>query len=51
MFMVLKTRQQAQNGVAYAKPHITEPRLNYSFGSPRNGILNKPIRNHLISTS
>ena len=25
---VLKTRQQAKNGVAYAKPHFTKPRLH-----------------------
>ena len=50
---VLKTRQQAKNGVVYAKPHFTKPRLNlnYSFGSRRNGILNHSIRNPLISTS
>ena len=43
--------QQAPSGVVYAKPHITKLRLNYSFGSPRNEILNQVIRNHLISTS
>ena len=35
MIKVLKkkkqTRQQAQNGIAYAKPHFTKSRLNYSF--------------------
>lgn len=38
---VLKTRQQAWNGVTSAKLHVTKPRLNtwlnYSFSSPRNG--------------
>ena len=31
---LLKTRQQAPNGVTYAKPHVTKLRLNYGFGSP-----------------
>ena len=39
-YHMLKTRQQAQNGVTHAKPHITKLKLNYSFSSPRNGILN-----------
>lgn len=39
------------NGVASAKPHITKPRLNHSFSSPRNGILSQSIRNRLASTS
>lgn len=30
-FPLLKTKQ-AQNGVTYAKPHITRLQLNYSFG-------------------
>ena len=42
-------KQQSQNGVAYAKPHITKPRLNYSFSSSRNGILNQSIRSCLNS--
>ena len=46
-----QTRQQVQNGVAYAKPHITKPRLNYSFGFPRYGLLHQSIMNHLLSTS
>ena len=25
---MLKARQQAQYGVAYAKPHVTKPKLN-----------------------
>lgn len=46
-FLPLKTRQQASNGVIYAKP--TKPRLtNYDFTSPRNGILNHSLRNCLI---
>ena len=28
-----------------------KPRLNYSFGSPKNGVLNQSIRTCLISTS
>ena len=49
---LLKTRQQAQNGVTYAQPHITKLRLNsHSFGSPRNEILNCSSRNHLMSSS
>ena len=52
-FPVLKTRQHAQYGVAYANPYITKPRLNLvnGFSCPRNGILNQSMRNHLISTS
>ena len=34
----------------FAKHHVTKPRLNYSFGFPRNGILSQSIRNCLIST-
>lgn len=30
------------------KPHIPQPRFNYNFGSPENGILNQSIRNQLI---
>lgn len=41
---LFKTRQQAQNVVAYAKPHITKPRL--SFGSPRNRNLSQSVRDH-----
>lgn len=44
--LLLKTRQQAHNRVAYAKCH-----LNYSLGSPRNWILNQSMRNCLISYS
>lgn len=36
---MIKERQLSQNGVTYAKPLITKPRLNSSFGSPRNRIL------------
>ena len=32
--LVLKTT--GQNGITYAKPHISKPRLNYSYGSLRN---------------
>lgn len=38
-FPMLKTRQQTQTGVTYAKPHITKQRLNCNFSSPRSGIL------------
>ena len=50
-FPFLKTRQQAPNGVTYAKPHITKPRLNCSFTSPGNGTLHQSIRNLLIRRS
>lgn len=50
MWIPLKSRQQTPNGVTYAKPHVPKLRLNYSFGSPRSGILNLSIRNCLIST-
>lgn len=39
------------NGVTYAKPHATKLRLNYSFSSPRNGIVNQSAKKYLISTS
>ena len=42
---MLKTRQQAPNGVTYAKPHVTKPRPNYSFSSPRN--INQSILNEI----
>ena len=48
---MLKTRQLAQNGVTYARPLVTKPRLNNHFGSPRNGILNQSLRNCLVDTS
>lgn len=48
---MLKTREQAQNGVAYAKLHFTKSRPKYCFSSPKNEILNQPIRNLLISIS
>lgn len=35
---LLKIRQQAQNGVAFAKPHVTKPRFSYSFSSRKNGV-------------
>ena len=44
-YHMLKARQHAQNGVAHTKPHITKLKLNYSFSSPGNGILNLSIRN------
>lgn len=46
-YLVLKTKQQAQNELAYSKPHITKPR--FLFHSSRNEILNHSIWNHLIS--
>lgn len=49
-FVVLKTRQQAPNGVTYCKPHVSKLRLHYSFGSSRNGILTQSIRNGLTRT-
>ena len=49
--MDVKTRQQTQNGVTYAKPHVIKWRFNCSFASPRNGLLNQSVRSHLISTS
>lgn len=40
LLVVWKTRRQAQNKAAYAKSHITKPRLDLiSFDSPRNGTL------------
>ena len=45
--ILLKTSPQK---VADDKPHITKLRLNYSFRSLRNGILNRSIGNLLIST-
>ena len=48
---LLKTRQQAQNGVAFAKPHVTKPRFNYSFSSHKNGVLSWSVRNALIGMS
>lgn len=40
---MLKTRQQGQNEVTYAKPHVTKPRLNYSFSSLRNEIASQSV--------
>lgn len=40
--MLLKTRHQDQNGVTYAKPQVTKPRLNYSFDLLQKWTL-KPI--------
>ena len=42
-FVLLKTKQQAQNGVAYAKPHVTKRKLNLKFwlflqNNPKLGI-------------
>lgn len=31
-YLLLKTRQQAENELTYAKPQVTKPRLNHSFG-------------------
>lgn len=47
---VLKIGEQAQNEGTSAKPQVTKPRLNYSFSSPRNGILSQWIRSHPIPT-
>ena len=48
--MWLKTRQQAQNGVAYtAACHQTEAPLYFSV-LPETGIVNQSIRNHLSSS-
>ena len=41
----------SSNTVAYAKPHSTKLRHNYSSGSPRNGLLKQSVRGHLIGTS
>lgn len=41
---MLETRQQTQNGVAYAKPPVPKPNFNYGSSSFRNGILNLSIR-------
>lgn len=50
---LLKIRKCAKkkNGAIYAKPHVSQLTLSYSFTSTRNGILNQSIRSHLISTS
>ena len=47
---MLKTRQQAPNGVTYAKSPVNKPKLTVS-ASPRSGVFNQSTRNHLISTS
>ena len=47
---LLKIRQKAQNGVAYAKHHVIKLKLNYSFSFPQNGILTQS-RNQPISTN
>lgn len=47
LLTVKKTRQQTQNGVAHTKPHVSKPRLNYSFVPSRNRILNQSIKNCL----
>lgn len=44
-------RQQAPNGVAYAKPQVIKLRLNSSLGSPQDGILNQSIRHQVVSIS
>ena len=44
--ILVKATQQAQNGVTYAKPHITKPRLNYTFSSPRN----RNLKQHQLGT-
>ena len=42
---------QALHGFTYAKSYINKPKLNYSFGCPRNVILSESIRNRVVSTS
>lgn len=39
---LLKTRHGDQSGLLTAKPHITKPRLNYSFGLSQKSNL-KPV--------
>ena len=41
LYCFLRTKQQTQNGVTHAKPHVMKPRLklSHSFDSPRNRIL------------
>ena len=46
-----KTRQQTQNGVFQAKPHVIKPRHYYNFCSPRNAILIQSVKNHMIKTN
>lgn len=44
LYCFLRTKQQTQNGVTHAKPHVMKPRLklSHSFDSPRNRILTSP---------
>ena len=48
----LKIRQEVQDGwLVYSKPWVSKATLKYNVVSPRNGILNQPVRRHLICTS
>ena len=50
VFILLKTREEAQTGVGYTKPHVTKQiKINYSFCSSRSRILKQFIQNSLIS--
>ena len=48
---MLKTRQEAQNGVTYAKPISPNQDLVTVLASPRNEILIQLIWNYLVSVS
>ena len=50
---LLNTRQQAQTGVTYAKPHANKPRLDLITVLTffQNGTLQQSIGNYLVSTS
>ena len=54
-FPVLKKRQEAQNEVTCAKPHISNPKLNTypdcSYNLPQECGLNRSIWNLLVSTN
>ena len=45
--LLLKTKQQAPNGVTYAKPHVTKPDITYSFGIFQKWNL-KPVNQELL---
>ena len=48
---LLKSKTSGPNGVAYGKFHVPKRRLNVSFSSPGNGVLNESIRNCVTNTS
>ena len=48
---LLKTRQQAQNGVAYAKPHITNLRLNLIASSALPEMESESSQSGIISSA